>query len=127
MMRRRIDFSDFDYYLSDIVTIIPLSTLLCRTKANQNLNKNLPRASFLNYEILSSLIVAYGISTIALFIGYKIHSTSIYSKEVAEVTSEEGQIDMSNSFFTENKYSIFYMNLLIIFYCFAFHRGYPFR
>ena len=127
LISHNLDFTNADYYFTDIFTIIPIAVLLCKTKANEKLNKYLPLASLINPQIILSLILNF--LTIFVFLSllmYILMHDVIY-KNPNEVLNLDKKIIMGSHFFSENKYLIIGVNFLIIAYGFAVNRGFPFR
>lgn len=122
-----LDYNTAQYLMFDVLTIIPLALLMCRTKAVDDLNKNIPRVSILNFQILSSIICHLVLSMIYLAIAIYMIFFNPFSKSAFDITGVMGHIFPDGYSFYENNLFIFFVDVVSIIACFAVNHGYPFR
>lgn len=127
LLLRGLDFTNADYYLFDIFTLIPLSALMSQTPAAQQLNKNLPRISIINREILASVGGHLIFASLTLMLIMELAVGNQAYKGVPDVLGAVGELNMDEHYFCQNKLLIIAINMLTVAMCLAVNRGYPFR
>jgi cation-transporting ATPase 13A2 len=122
-----LDYTTADYIYFDNLTIIPIALLMCYTHASDKLNRNLPKVSIFNWEIIMSISghlffgVFFVVMSINLLMGFRLQ------KSVTESIGDRSEFLMDDYRFYQNKLMIFFMDIISIVICYAVSHAYPFR
>lgn len=122
-----LDYNTGQYLLFDVFTVIPLALFMCRTKAVDELNKNIPRVSIINIQILSSIGGHLVLCMLFLVVVVYVIFYTPLNKTLVETTGITGHFLMDEFVFPQNNLMIFFVDVISISACFAVNHAYPFR
>lgn len=122
-----LDYTTADYIYFDNLTIIPIALLMCYTKASDKLNRNLPKVSIFNWEIIFSICGHLFLGIFFVVIAVNLLMSFPLQKSTEEAIGLTGEFLMDHYRFYQSKLMIFFMDVISIAICFAVSHAYPFR
>jgi len=90
----QLDYTTSDYIYFDNLTIIPIALLMCYTKATDKLNRNLPKVSIFNWEIIFSICGHLFLGVFFVFIAINILTSFALQKSTEEAIGLSGNFLM---------------------------------
>lgn len=121
------DFNSFELFLSDFLSIAIPAILMCSTKSVDELNKNIPRVSILNFQFMVSFVFQLFFFVVFLLsFLYKMISNR-FNKSASEILNTKEYFFQDDFNFTQGLYVTFFLNMFVWFFCVAINTGYPYR